>query len=321
MRQHTITFDTVPIRANICVAGTNCFLSTNSRAVVDSVSRLHPLAEKMLSRSFEMGVLVDSSLTRGVEGNPQFRGMDHLVFAFFNDKETFTFDLRRSTVFGVVSPQTAADPYFWNELLLPIALGVLGTTIGIVPIHAACLDRNGRALLIAGPSGAGKSTLAVALSRQGLSLVSDDWTYVGSDGNGLTTYGLRASVKLLPDAAHHFPELNRMRPAKSLNGEMAYEVDPRHVFGCSVRFDSKPSSLLFLERLGEACCEFIPIVPSTIESFFEANSERLPSEFAPAMARRSEIIGQLARIDCCLLKTGLSPKETATAVRRRWGQN
>ena len=67
---------------------------------------------------------------------------------------------------------------FWDRILLPIALGVLGPALGVVPVHSACLAIDGAGLLIAGASGAGKSTLSVALAQEGFDFISDDWTYL-----------------------------------------------------------------------------------------------------------------------------------------------
>ncbi len=43
-------------------------------------------------------------------------------------------------------------------------------------LHASCIARGGRALLITGPSGSGKSDLALRLIDRGAVLVSDDYT-------------------------------------------------------------------------------------------------------------------------------------------------
>jgi serine kinase of HPr protein (carbohydrate metabolism regulator) len=45
-------------------------------------------------------------------------------------------------------------------------------------LHATCVARHGRALLILGSSGTGKSDLALRLIDRGASLVSDDYTIV-----------------------------------------------------------------------------------------------------------------------------------------------
>lgn len=316
MSLFTITSEDLPIRANIKAAGATCLLAANSSSVIDSIAQLHPFAQRASKRSFGLNVLIDPSITRDRLATPHFRGRGHLVFALFSAQEMFAFDLQRKVGFGAVSRETACNPEFWNRTLLPIALGVLGSVIGVIPLHAACLDRNGRALMIAGHSGAGKSTLAVALSRYGFSLVSDDWTYLTKDANGLTAHGLRAPVKLLPDAVSYFPELAAFLPVKSLNGEMAYEVNPHDVFSARVRSESAPSRILFLDRLEKPGCTFIPCQRSKARRFFEDNSERLPDEFGSFAAERSRIIDEFAKLDCWLVTTGDSPDQTAVAVSR-----
>jgi len=49
-------------------------------------------------------------------------------------------------------------------------------------IHAASLERNGRAIIIPGPPGAGKSTLCAGLAFRGLRLLSDELTLLRPDG-------------------------------------------------------------------------------------------------------------------------------------------
>lgn len=52
-------------------------------------------------------------------------------------------------------------------------------------IHASCIARDGRALLIAGPSGSGKSDLALRLIDRGATLISDDYTILTRVGSQL----------------------------------------------------------------------------------------------------------------------------------------
>jgi hypothetical protein len=231
-----------------------------------------------------MEVLVDSSINHDPWAKAHFRGLRHLVFASFGTQEVFTFDLLRRRVIGAVSLTTASDSSFWNTRLLPIVVGVMGTTVGVVPLHSACLDRDGKGLLIAGLSGAGKSTLSVALAQREFSLVSDDWTYVSKDGNkdGLIASGLSVPVKLLPDAVQHFPELKALTPKESLNGELAFEVDD----------------------------------PTDARAFYERSAELLPEELPEAAATRSEIIRAVTSGKCFRVRSGELPQRTAEAIDR-----
>lgn len=52
-------------------------------------------------------------------------------------------------------------------------------------LHATCVARGGRAVLLLGPSGSGKSDLALRLLDHGFSLVSDDRTLLRLSGERL----------------------------------------------------------------------------------------------------------------------------------------
>jgi serine kinase of HPr protein (carbohydrate metabolism regulator) len=55
-------------------------------------------------------------------------------------------------------------------------------------LHASCVARDGRAVLISGPSGSGKSDLALRLLDRGFTLVSDDRTIVRKEGGKLLAF-------------------------------------------------------------------------------------------------------------------------------------
>jgi HPr Serine kinase C-terminal domain len=315
MRMHTIDRTRMPLSDRLLVAGTVCSVSTNCQEVIDALSVWRCRNGDELGPSFQLNVLVDQC-TRRNDGAPHFRGLEHLVFASFSESELFVFDLSRRTVFGLVSRKTAEDASFWRNLLLPISIGVVGPAIGVVPVHAACVDWKGKGLMIAGASGAGKSTLAVALSQRGFSLVSDDWTYVAQHNGSLTAYGVFAPVKLLADASRLFPQLESFRPAKSLNGEMAFEIDAKSVFAANVRPQSNPRWLVFLERTEEARCRITRIQGETMKAFFEKNIEKLPERLSKTAERRSQTISKLAKTDCWLLRYGGPPQVAAEALRQ-----
>ncbi len=215
---------------------------------------------------------------------------------------------------GVLSPIAARDPHFWNAQLLPITIGLLGTTVGVAPLHCACLDRNGEGLLIAGKSGAGKSTLTAALAKRGFAVVSDDWTYVSHRRGNLSARGLFAPIKLLPETVRYFPELRHYSPKKTLNGETAHEIDPVKDLHSQARSCTQPQCILFLERTSTPGCRFVPCRPEYLRWFFESSGEKLPPELPEAVQNRSEIIRQLASCRSWILHTGENPLQTAAAL-------
>lgn len=264
-----------------------------------------------------MEVLVVAAIDNGDMGHcAHFRGLRHLVFGALSHSSFITYDLLRRRAHVVLSPAAACDFAFWDRLLLPVTIGVLGTTVGVVPLHCACLDRRGNGLLVAGVSGAGKSTLALALAQRGFALISDDWTYVSSRHSTLRAHGLYAPVKLLPDAIRFFPELSELRPRTTLNGELAYEVDLRGSFGLTTQDLSHPCRVFFLERSAAPGCQFVPCSPTYIKEFFAKSGERLPEEIEEAQHFRARTIEILSRFPGCILRTGEGPQATAKALEK-----
>jgi HprK-related kinase A len=64
-----------------------------------------------------------------------------------------------------------------------------------VAIHAAVLERNGRALILSAESGAGKSTLCAALALKGWRLFSDEFAMIDPDSGSLAPLPRPISLK------------------------------------------------------------------------------------------------------------------------------
>jgi hypothetical protein len=325
---HLINRAVLPLCADLLVAGAHCALATNSDRLVNALSKWTCDGVPRSHRTFDLEVLVDPELRHTTEfkTHTHFRGLHHLVFATIGSHEVFAFDLVRRRITGAVSEATAQDRDFWVSHWLPITVGVMGTTIGVIPLHSACLDRNGRGLLLAGVSGAGKSTLSVALARCGFSLISDDWTYITrehyadcdatSNGalNRLIAHGLSVPVKLLPDATNHFPELANRTPQMWFNGELAFELRAEELTHTPVKTISQPEWLFFLERTSASGCEFHSVTTTAVREFFESSAERLPACLPATTAARSSTIEALSHCRAWRVRSGESPAATAQAL-------
>jgi hypothetical protein len=119
---------------------------------------------------------------------------------------------------------------------------------------------------------------------------------------------------LLPDAIQFFRELRELTPAISLNGELAYEVDPVRFAGSTVKNISRPSWIFFLERTSSRGCDFVPRPSRSTREFFEKNAERLPDELIDAKNLRTTVIQTLSTLPSWVLRTGESPQRTSEAI-------
>ncbi len=306
MRTIDIDEAALPVRFQLRLAGTTCRVATNSDVVGESLHKWRDGGAEVSESGFRLQVMVRPQTGTDLS-RPHFRGMGHLVFGSFGPANRFIFDLERRTVVATVSEDAARDPPFWDRLLLPIALGVLGAAMGVVPVHSACLSVDGDGLLIAGGSGAGKSTLSVALAKNGFDYLSDDWTYVSLDEGRLVAHGMSAPAKLLPDAADYFPELCAYPVAMALNEELAYEL-PAADLGANVKLSCRARWFFFLERSMEEGCRLTRVSADESMRYVERSVERLPVELAHIAEARAAIVRQVSRLSCWKLVYGGSPE-------------
>jgi hypothetical protein len=98
------------------------------------------------------------------------------------------------------APGSDATPAAVQSILLSIVSGAILHQRGALPLHASCVQVNGKAVAIAGPAARGKSTLAAALVACGARLISDDISVVqtGTDTPRVVQGAL--GMRLWPDA-------------------------------------------------------------------------------------------------------------------------
>jgi hypothetical protein len=297
--------DAMTIHCELRVAGALCRVATNSHTVEQALQMWRGGDGRLPAGEFSMQVLVTDKAGEG-RGNPYFRGLRHLVIASFGAANMFVFDLARRNVLAAVSEELAGDQLFWDRLLLPIAMGILGAAVGVVPVHCACLAIDGAGLLIAGASGAGKSTLSVALAKSGFTFLSDDWTYLSQSGDQLTAHGMSVPAKLLPDCERFFPFLAGYPIRPALNQELAFELPPQDL-ATQVELYCQPRWFFFLERGTADGCRLDPVSPHEARQYVELSVERLPPELTDIARRRAAIMAEIPRLSCWKLTYGGPP--------------
>jgi HPr Serine kinase C-terminal domain len=298
------------LRSHLVISGTRCALSTNDSSVIDCLQRW--TATEAGPAHFHLDVIRDDRLP-AVTTPAVFRGMGHLVLASIGSNY-FGFDLVRKRITAVVNSESASDEKFWNELLVPLAMGVMGCSIGVVPLHSACLEWQGKGILIAGQSGAGKSTLAAAMAQSGFAFISDDWTYISKTARDLSAYGLNPIIKLLPDSDRFFGLKGKHKLALSMNGEWAFEVNSNE-FAPKRKTATYPTCLFLLERSGNGHTGFEPLDSDCVRDLFERSSERLPGILNEGREFRSSVIDDIAQLRCWRLTYSGTPHQGADSIR------
>jgi hypothetical protein len=115
----------------------------------------------------------------------------------------------RNFVVALASPTVAQQPYFLSRYICDnLALHLLMRThVGPMGhLHASCLYRNGKALLMSGHHNTGKSTTAMRLMEHGYRMLSDSTTFVRVWQGGIELLGYPVGeLRLRLDTIDQFP--------------------------------------------------------------------------------------------------------------------
>jgi hypothetical protein len=315
--------ENLPLGAHFFVAGSIWELKSNSQEILRAMRETF---DQVDSGRGQPDLYVRFHVDFAVEDaplwtEPHFRALDHLYYATYGPSDSMLVDQLGRRVIGSFSPAVASDLSYWKQTLLPILLGIASASIGVTPVHCACVVKSGSGLLLAGESGAGKSTSALSLSLSGFSYLSDDCTYLSRSSAGMQAWGLPTPVKLLPDAVSHFPELVSRKPVRSLNGELAFTVDPTEMFNVRRCLSCEPRWLVFLERKEDSRPVIKPVSSLEAASRLAADLEMMPVSIVDQYEYQLETIRLLVDRECWIVQHGLQPELLASLLAEFVGRD
>lgn len=179
---------------------------------------------------------------------PTFLSQAHMI-TVVSDRDNFAcVDFKTLFAYAFVSQKTAADHAWFRWFFLEPMVYFLLAQSYTMPMHAACIAKNGRGILLTGASGAGKSTLAYACARAGWTFVADDATSLLQESEDRIAIGKPHQARVRDDAPRLFPELEgyctRARPNGKLSIEIPLEAFPqiRTALHCGIE------AIVFLDR-------------------------------------------------------------------------
>lgn len=179
---------------------------------------------------------------------PTFLSQEHVI-TVISDRDNFAcVDFKELFAYAFVSEKTAADHSWLRWFFLEPMAYFLLTQSYTLPIHAACIARNGHGILLSGPSGAGKSTLAFACARAGWTFVADDATSLLQDSQDRIAIGKPHQARVRDDAPSLFPELEGYCTRARPNGKLSIEIPMDDFPEIRTALHCRIETIVFLDR-------------------------------------------------------------------------
>ncbi|MGD0155667.1 MAG: aldolase [Terracidiphilus sp.] len=254
----------LPLHRTYYPLGYSVEIITNETAVLEAAEESFGhirFPREITPLQIRIGVSHGASTARLEE--PARRQYNHLYSLVANRDNQALIDMRAGISFVWLTQSALSNRlYFRNNFLEKTVYLLLGAS-AVTDIHAACVSRNGRGILLCGDSGAGKSTLAYACARAGFAYTSDDTSYLVNNSDEPRVIGHCHRVRFRPTATEIFPELVGRRLSPRMEGKPSIEVP---VCELSVPHPSEQAdihSIVFLARMEGAACRLIRLPDGT----------------------------------------------------------
>jgi hypothetical protein len=166
---------------------------------------------------------------------PAFRLRGDLMYSVSDADNLSVGDLRRGFSHVTLSKPASRSPLWMRYFLVGAAPLCHIAAEYALPVHAGCVEWNGRGVLLCGESGDGKSTLSFACARAGWTYVTDDASYIVHGRADRLAVGNCFQIRFRPTAAELFPEVQ------------GKEITPRAA--------GKPSIEIPTATMPELCCQ------------------------------------------------------------------
>jgi hypothetical protein len=234
-------------------------LSTNSveviRAAEEQWAEFPPLFH---DRRIEIRVAVSDDEQAPCSTGLIWRAQGHLL-ALEADRYNFAVcDVEKGFSFCWLVPATARNHEFFRSHFLNILLQAPLWQTHLTWVHAACVARSGRAILLCGASGAGKTCLAYACARRGWTLITDEVSSLVRGSQERAVLGNPRYLHFRETAATIMPELNGRLATPNSVGKFSIEVRAAEL-GIETAFQGRVAAIVFLERRPDLPARLTPV--------------------------------------------------------------
>lgn len=222
---------------------------------------------------------------------------------------------RQGTALVAVSPQMLRFSYHARYELIEFAVFTLAArSQGLVSLHAACVGRAGRGIVLMGPSGSGKSTVTLHCVLQGFDILSEDSLFVTPDtmlATGVANFlHVRSDSLRWIERARDVAAIRKSPVIRRRSGVRKFEVDLRRG---GYRLAARPLKIAAVVFLSAQCAGDRPLLKALSKTDLLARLTAAQAYAAnqPEWATFSKSVSEL---DAFELRRGHHPLQAVEAL-------
>jgi hypothetical protein len=179
---------------------------------------------------------------------PTRREYNHLYSIVADSENQALLDLRTGANFVWLNGSALENRlYLRHNFVEKVVYLLLGASV-VTDLHAGCVSKNGKGILLCGDSGAGKSTLSYACARAGWTYTSDDTSYLINSSRVPRVIGHAHRVRFRPDAKALFAELEPRETTPRMEGKASIEVPVCELPKIDTATEATVRSIVYLNR-------------------------------------------------------------------------
>ena len=263
--QHALLYDMeLPLRATFYPLGFAVDILTNDPAVLLAAQESFGHRRLRHGRTV-LQVRVGVSGTGGdaCPPEPTRREYNHLYSLTADTENHAMLDLKTRSSFVWLNRSAVRNRlYLRYNFLEKVVYLLLGASV-VTDLHAACVSKSSKGILICGDSGAGKSTLAYACARAGWTYTSDDTSYLINYSPTPRVVGHSHRIRFRPSAKHLFPELTNYEVTPRMEGKPSLEIPSSELPLHSTAVEAAIYSIVYLNRGRSPQTRLLPLPVGT----------------------------------------------------------
>ena len=260
----------LPLRAVFYPLGFAFEIITNSQAVLDAANESWGRSKQRDGGPLlRLRIGVTAGTSRNFPPAPVVRGQQHLISIVADGHNQAVCDLKTGFAFAWLTEDALWDRAYARYHFIEAVALLLISTFYATPVHAACVSRHGRGLLLCGESGAGKSTLAYACARSGWTFTSDDSTYLKHHASELRVVGNSHQLRFRPSARDLFPEIRDRGITPRAEGKPSIEVPTAELPGIVTADETLVHHIIFLKRVTTAHADLRSLPKEAAQQYFQ----------------------------------------------------